>query len=83
MEKVVPGIIFGETFIGTKPDTAIVPLMDTMDHVVYDPVAFFELALTHLSPCEFNPGVSGAGACIKRGIFGLAYGKHISNGRVS
>lgn len=31
MEKVVPGIIFGETFIGTKPDTAIVPLMDTMD----------------------------------------------------
>ena len=25
MEKVVPGIIFGETFIGTKPDTAIVP----------------------------------------------------------
>ena len=44
MEKVVPGILFGETFIGTKPDTAIVPLMDTMDHVVYDPVAFIELA---------------------------------------
>ena len=35
------------------------------------------------APVSYTHLETGAGACIKRGIFGLAYGKHISNGRVS
>ena len=50
MEKVVPGIIFGETFIGTSQIHANRSLMDTMDHVVYDPVAFIEFGVNASFP---------------------------------